>query len=371
MKWYVAALMVVMPLAADDSGLPADGKFRASATAGLEEAYLAPIFPSSHAANLLELKNGDLLCAWFSGSWEGESDVAIVLARLRKGSSQWSKPMVIDHHTGESYQNPVLFESADGTIWIFHTTQGAGQGESNAKVLVTRSTDGGERWSAPAVLFDTPGAFTRERLVVMPDGRWLLPLYISADNSSVMEISGDGGAHWKVCTVPESKGYIQPDVVRVGNEYIAWFRSRAADFIYRSTSADGCAWTAPRKTELPNNNASIQLAQLSNGHLVLAFNNKSKAGLRRPVSVALSKDRGASWGWVRDLETGRAVLDPGKDPNRRDPGREEYSYPSVIQAAGGKIVVAFTYRRETIRVVRFDEKWIESGGTVGEFQPHR
>jgi predicted neuraminidase len=367
------ALLLTIPLlaAADDPGPAEDGKYRPSALAGVEEAYLPKTFPSSHAANLLQLKNGDLLCAWFSGSWEGDSDVAIVLARLPKGSSQWTKPIVVDHHTGQSYQNPVLFQAPGGTVWIFHTTQGAGAGESNAKVLVTISSDDGRHWTPETVLFDTPGAFTRDRVVVMPDGRWMLPMYTSADNSSAVRISSDGGANWKNCPIPESKGYVQPDVVLVNSEYVAWLRSRAADFIYRSTSPDGCTWTAPRKTELPNNNASVQLEKLANGHLVLAFNNKSKGGPRRPLSVALSKDGGATWGWVRDLETGRAVLEPGKDPNRKEPGREEYSYPSVLQTADGKINVAYTWRRETIKVVRFDEKWIETGGTTGEYQPHR
>jgi predicted neuraminidase len=381
-----AALLALPMLAADGLDFPEGGKYRASRLAGVEEAYLAPIFASSHAANLLELKNGDLLCAWFSGTWEGNSDVAIVLARLPKGSSQWTKPQVVDHHTGESYQNPVLFEAADDTVWLFHTTQAAGQGEANAKVLVTRSKDGGAHWSAPQVLFDTPGAFTRQPVVVMPEGGWLLPMYISSSrdivsgaetNHSVVEISHDRGAHWKTCLVPDSNGYVQPDVIRLGGQYLAFFRSRFADFIYRSASSDGCAWSAPRKTDLPNNNASIQIAKLANGHLVLAFNNvgsvvtdgKPKAGPRKPLSVALSKDNGATWGWVRDLETGLAVPEPGKDPNRKEPGREEYSYPTVTQTRDGKINVAYTYRRYTIKAVRFEEQWIESGTTAGTYKP--
>src|SRR5947209_5802237 len=82
-------------------GAPVDGRLRASAIPGLKEAYLVPIFTSAHAANLLELKNGDLLCAWFSGTWEGNSDVTIVVSRLPAGSNQWTKPTVVDHHEGE------------------------------------------------------------------------------------------------------------------------------------------------------------------------------------------------------------------------------------------------------------------------------
>src|SRR5579871_5247457 len=115
MMWRVALatlLMAASAIAADEAlPFPADGKFRKSALAGAEEAYLARVFPSSHASNLLELRNGDLLCVWFSGTWEGNSDVAIVVSRLKKGSSQWSKPLVVDHREGVSFQNPVLFEA--------------------------------------------------------------------------------------------------------------------------------------------------------------------------------------------------------------------------------------------------------------------
>ena len=364
----VALIILLTPaFGAQAADPPHDGKFRPSQLPGVEEAYLRPIFPSSHAANLLVRKNGDLMCSWFSGTWEGNSDVAILLAILRKGASKWSKPRVVDHHPGESYQNPVLFESPDGTLWIFHTTQSAGQGEANAKVLVTLSRDGGEHWTAPEVLFDTPGAFVRQPVVVMPGGKWLLPIYIShpaggghpESSYSAVKISDDRGAHWKECSVPESTGYVQPDVIRASGPYLAFFRSRAADFIYRSESPDGCAWTAPQKTTLPNNNSSIQIAKLANGHLVLAFNNRSKTGPRKPLSVAVSKDGGETWRSIRDLETGPSAPEPGKDPMRKEPGREEYSYPSIVQTHDGKIYVAYTYERRTIKIVRFDEKWIE------------
>src|SRR4051794_33492581 len=153
-------------------GAPVDGRLSPSSIAGLKQAYLVPIFPSAHAANLLELKNGDLLCAWFSGTWEGNSDVAIVLSRLPAGSSEWTRPQVVDHHEGQSYQNPVLFEAPDGVLWLFHTTQGAGAGQANAKVLVAKSKDNGRTWSAPSGLFDQPGAFVRHPLLKLADGAW-------------------------------------------------------------------------------------------------------------------------------------------------------------------------------------------------------
>jgi phospholipase/lecithinase/hemolysin len=125
---------------------------------------------------------------------------------------------------------------------------------------------------------------------------------------------------------------------------------------------------------LPNNNASIQAAALSNGDIVLAFNNvgsvvtdgKPKAGPRKPLSVALSNDGGETWSAIRDLETGE--LPPGAAPvpaDRNLPGREEFSYPSIHQTRDGSIHVAYTYRRYTIKDVVFSADWLGKGSTVG------
>ncbi len=360
-------------------GVPLDGRFRPSHVAGTQEAYLTPIDPSSHAANLLQLKNGDVLCFWFSGTWEGNSGVAIVVSRLPKGSRQWTVPRKIDSREGESFQNPVGFQAADGTVWLFHTTQGANAGQNNSRVLVVKSSDNGITWSKPEILFEKAGAFIRQPLVIMPNGSWLLPMYYTPsqgittgaeNNYSAMKISADEGKTWKECDVPSSDGYVQPSVLQTKTHYVAFFRSRFADFIYRSVSTDGCKWTAPVKTILPNNNSSIQAVLLRDGKIAMAFNNvgsvtikgKPKTGPRRPLSLALSSDDGLTWGPIRDIELGH-VGHPIPDPLPKAPGREEFSYPAILQQQDGIVLVAFTYLRETIKTMSFPERWIEGNSS--------
>lgn len=343
------------------------------------------LFPSSHAANLITLKNGDVLCAWFSGTQEGDSDVAIVVSQLRHGSKQWTKPIVVDHQPGKSYQNPVPFQAPDGRIWIFHTEQNANAGQADAHVLYVTSEDNGGTWTSPKVLFDRAGAFTRQPLVVVSKDKWILPMYYTpsrgitkgADsNYSVTEITTDAGKTWRECEIPESQGLVQPSVLAISNHYIAFFRSRYADFVYRSTSDDGCKWSVPVATVLPNNNASIQVAKLKNRHLVIAFNNvkvsgekgKPRTGPRVPLSVALSEDEGKTWSFVRDIETRDPDFGKQFSGLSDKPGREEYSYPSIMQMPSGQIGVAYTYRRQTIKFVEFDENWIKQGSTAGDFK---
>jgi predicted neuraminidase len=297
----------------------ADGKLRPASVAGLQVAYLPIVFPSSHASNLLDLKNGDLLCAYYSGRWEGKSDVAIVISRLLKGSSQWTKPEVVAQQVGTAFENPVLFEPAAGTLWLIYTSQSADAGQSKAGIFYRTSADNGKSWSEAKFLLAKPGSFDRQRLVVSGND-WLFPIYYTprsdADNYSSVEISTDQGQSWKECVVPDSNGLVQPDLVEVSpRRFALFFRSRFADWIYTSQSEDGCSWTKPQPTQIPNNNSSIQVARLRNGHLAIAFNNiqattsrgKPTDYARFPLSVALSLDGGQTWPWVRDVDIGQDV----------------------------------------------------------------
>jgi predicted neuraminidase len=361
-----------------------DGVFRSNSN-GIEEAYLETLFPSSHAANLLQLKNGSILCFWFSGSHEGDSNVAIAFSRLTRDSAKWTKPVVIDHQEGRSFQNPVAFQTPDGRIWLLHTSQAAGEGQTNAKILYATSDDDGATWTTPRPMFDPPGSFDRHPPILIDATHWILPMYYTPSRTitdgaeshySAMQITADGGKTWKECTVPQSNGLVQPSIIRLKNgKFFALFRSRYADFIYESTSQNGCEWSVPFPTRFPNNNSSIQLTTLHDGSLALAFNNNSAGNLRGkpttskriPLSIALSQDEGKSWPWIRDIETGRTARQQiHSEAVKKNP--EEYSYPSVIQNAERKIYVAYSFSRETIKVVRFDEEWIKQGHTEGKFK---
>jgi predicted neuraminidase len=276
----------------------------------------------------------------------------------------------------------VLFQEPDGTIDLYHSTQQADAGEANAHVLHLVSKDNGVTWTQPALLFGEPGAFTRHPVVILKDGSWLLPLtYIAAagigkgpeTDFSVAEISQDQGVTWTECVMAGTQGRIQPSIVSLApGHLLAFFRSRASDFIYRSTSSDGCIWSPATATILPNNNASVQAFRLCDGHVVMAFDNSSKSsangGLRKPLSVALSLDGGNTWPYARDIEEGR----PGyglAEQTPKEPGREEYSYPSIMGTRKGEILVAYTYRRQTIKVVSITEDWIRQGGSARRSTP--
>jgi predicted neuraminidase len=373
-----------------------DGKVRRSSTAGLRVAYLPIVFPSSHSSNLLSLRNGDVLCAWYSGQWEGRSGVAVVISRLPKGSGQWTQPVVVAQEPGWAFENPVLFEPPTGPLWLFYTRQAADAGQSKSQIFYRTSYDDGKSWTGPKLLFDRPGSFDRQRLLVVGD-QWLFPMYYTPSSGitgedarrhySVVQISSDQGRTWKECPIPDSNGLVQPDILELSpRRFIAFLRSRFADWVYTSSSEDGCSWTAPRPTQIPNNNSSIQVVRLKDGHLVMVFNNiqatiereRPQMAPRWPLSIALSLDRGQTWPWVRDIDIGQEV--PQESVTSVIAGTDisdnkgaffgslfSYEYPSIVQTPDGTIHVSYTFRRRTIKYVNFDENWMKGGSTLGIF----
>lgn len=357
----------------------ADGVVRPSALIGAKQAYLPIIVNSSHASNLLALPNGDLLCFWFAGTWEGRSGVSIVMSRLDHGSNRWTLPVVLSNHPGRSDQNPVPFRAPDGRLWLFHTSQIANKGETNSVIYSLTSNDQGHTWTLPQLLFTEPGSFDRQHLVVFHN-EWLFPTEIVAsgdivtnaqNDRTIVKVSTNGGKTWSGCEVPGSGGLVQMDIVQLSEgHFIAFFRSRYADWVYKSDSTDGCHWSVPVPSQLPNNNSSIQVTRLKDEHLVIAFNNtqatttrgEPRTAPRNILSVAMSVDDGKTWPWVRDVQ-------PGNEPPTFRPAEvAEYSYPSVIQTADEMIQLTFTFRRETVKYMTFDEQWIKQGTTEGVFK---
>jgi predicted neuraminidase len=244
------------------------------------------------------------------------------------------------------------------------------------------SDDRGRTWSEPRPYFTVPGTFDRQPLVIF-HGQWLFPLYrtdvrsttdSAKSDHSVVDIAKDEGKTWAACDVPASTGPVQMNIIKLSeDQLIAFFRSRASDWIYRSASTDGCHWSAPVATRLPNNNASIQAVRLHDGHLAIIFNNtqsikkrsegsKAVEGPRTILTVALSVDGGETWPWVRDVQSGK------EPPPFRAPEDPEYSYPSIAQTPNGKIRISFSFRRETIKYMTFNEDWIRHGTTTGLFK---
>lgn len=104
--------------------------------------------PQNHAANLLPLDDGSLMCVWFGGSQEGKADISIWGSRLAPGSDRWSEAVKLSDDPDRSEQNPVLFQAPDNVLWLLWTAQFAGRHCALPPLPRWRTKLGGHRYAA-------------------------------------------------------------------------------------------------------------------------------------------------------------------------------------------------------------------------------
>lgn len=362
------------------------------ASPGRWDAYIPSPSLQNHAASLARLPGGELACVWFGGTMEGMPDISIHMSIFDKDKGCWSPAVKFVDNPTRSEQNPLLFNAADGAVWLMYTSQVSGNQETSV-VRRRVSPDGGKTFGPPHTMIDAPGTFIRQRIVTLPSGDLLLPVFKcrkvanepwtgNHDISAVFR-SKDGGTTWSQIDVPQSMGQVHMNIVEAGNgKMIAVYRSRWADHIHMSRSSDGGAsWSTPVPTVLPNNNSSIQCVRLGDGRLAMVYNHSSAANAegrrtslydelddnaqqlstpaqgrqafwgapRAPMSLIFSTDNGETWTGRRDLEIGDGYC---LSNNSVDGMNREFSYPTLLEGPDGTLDIAFTYFRQGIKHVR-------------------
>lgn len=327
----------------------------------------------NHASTVVELKNGDVLVAWFGGSREGAQEVKIYGARLHRG--KWSRPVVLASADGVACWNPALFHTKDGRLWLYYKY---GTHPSTWKGARKWSGDEGRTWSEVEYLPDGILGPIKDKPLVLADGtivsgssvengKWNVWIERSTDNGKTWTKFGPitvsasedvpsaaalaaaqmkqappvDGVHTKV--YPPSKttvGIIQPSVVWMGGKHLRFFarsRTRAAQIAVADSWDDGKTWTQAHFIGLPNPNSGIDAVRLKDGRIVLAFNDSYNE--RTPLNLAVSRD-GEHFRMFRTLDDG-----PG-----------QYSYPAIVQARNGDLMITYSWRRQSIKFVRLPLK---------------
>jgi len=300
--------------------------------------------PQCHASTITQLPDGDILAAWFAGEYEKAKDVAILSSRLPDGASSWSTPVVLNDAPGLSEGNPVLFSAPDGITWFFYLVM-YGDMWDHCKVHYRTSADSAKTWSEEKTLIKRKGFALRNLPIILDNGTFILPaanemLYtplfmLTRNNFKSMKKTGTN--------LRDEGGLDQPTIVQLSDgSVLAYFRStQPKSTIMKSVSRDGgLSWSDPEPTEFPNPESGIAMTKLSNGNLVLVYNDSKTR--RSPLTVAMSEDDGTTWPWKRNIET---------EPF-------EFSYPCVIQTRDNLIHVTYTWKRTNIKHAAFNEEWI-------------
>jgi predicted neuraminidase len=315
-------------------------------------------FPSAHASTIVELRNGDLMAAWFGGTKEGAPDVAIWSSTRHAGT--WTTPKEMAREKDIATYNPVLFYTRDGRLWLYYKFGPHPTSWTGARRW---SNDDGKNWSPvehlPAGLYGP----IRAKPLLLPDGTlvsgtsvesyrsWACWIERSTDNGKTFTKSGPitvapnfvkpADSSKGPEAVPDSfdwgqtEGIIQPSVVSLGPNHLRIYAratSRTGKICVADSRDAGLTWTQAHPLDIPNPNSGIDAVALRDGRIVLLYNQTSTG--RTPLNLAVSRD-GEHFHMFLVLE--------------KDPG--EYSYPALIQGADGSLHMTYTWNRKTIRYV--------------------
>jgi predicted neuraminidase len=369
-----------------------------------------------HASSIVECPDGSLMCAWFHGSGERTSpDVVIQGARLKQGQTAWSAIFPMADTPNVPDCNPVLFVGSDSGLWLYWIAVPAERWEDSLLRLRRAQDymgDGPPRWDWQDDLLLEPGDrfatemaakfhalrpslpklgdprerrlgeamarlqleawdkskrqrgwMTRCHLTVLPNGRWLLPLYSDGFLAGLMAISDDQGKSWRASGPIIGAALNQPSVVqRKNGTLVAYLREEAFDtgddeqlwhrIMLSESRDDGESWSLAVPTDLPNPNSSLEVVALRDGRWVMAYNDSEKD--RHTLALAMSRDEGHSWPWRRRLED--------------NPGGQ-FHYPSIIQTPEGRIQMTYTFQPgsdtgRSIKHVCLDPDWIKTSNSL-------
>jgi predicted neuraminidase len=330
-----------------------------------------------HCPSLCEVSPGSLVCAWYAGTREGAKDVGVWLSDLGPTTATtpavdspvtasaspgavnaWSVPRVIldrEIATREldryirKVGNALLFTDAEQRLWLIYVSIAVG-GWSGSSLNARCSLDRGVTWQPSHRLSLSPcfniSELVRAAPIRLASGEIGLPIYHEFVGQFPemlwLRPSGNQLAATKT-RMAGGHSFIQPVIVPMGPKHaIAYLRNLTPDRCigYQETQDAGRTWTTPRSLSLPNPNSSMAAVRLSNGSVLMAFNDSKDN--REDMTLAVSPDGIHDWKRIMTLD--------------RVP-QEFFAYPYLIRSSDGMIHLVYSWKMRKVRHVAFNEAW--------------
>ena len=347
----------------------------------LTDELITPGAPSAHASTIAETPDGNLVVAYFAGTYERNPDCNIYVHVREKGSKEWSPAILAADGRSAGINtssspvktacwNPVLTAMPSGELWLFYKV---GKTVGDWTGWLVRSADGGYSWSKPEPLpqgFLGPiknkplllrDSLGHDRLVCgsSTEGHgWrfhveILDLSVSPGAAGRWRYVGPVASTTAVKTddnQPHPIDCIQPSILQLADGRLqVLMRTHNARLATSYSSDNGDTWSPVTLTGIVNNQSGTDAVTLlkpfrKDGMTmrhVLVYNDfetlpHTRKGPRTPLSLALSPD-GQSWYHWLTLE---------------DSPAGEYSYPAIIQGSDGTLHCTYTWQRKRIAYKR-------------------
>ena len=302
------------------------------------------LYGFNHAPSVVRMADGELLCAWFSGTYEASVHQVILGAYARDDGRTWDRAFVLQDTPRVSDFDPAFI--ADGSrTWFIYTAgrhirwpfvkNEAAEVGPDSFFIYTRSTeDNGRTWSQPVRIHQ---GGSRSNGIQLTSGELLLPVHaLDGKGPAGILKSIDGGKTWKrfgEVTTPHEQD--EPTIAELAGGEILMVLRTGDGFLWTVKSKDrGETWEKPQRSDIPAARASHNVFRLNDGRILLTHG-ESRISPRTPLTMRLSTD---GMTWQPPLVLAEIVV-PGKDELVWD---RQVTYPSVTQLKDGTIVVVWT-----------------------------
>ncbi len=322
--------------------------------------------PEVHSAAAIELADNNIMAFWYGGTREGHKDVNLYKNIWHNSQLQWGKESTITSrlHTRDGTSryirklgNPVVTRGPDNSIWLFYVSVSIG-GWAGSAINLIISYDEGDSWSPAKRLITSPffniSTLLKGSPIHYTDGSIGLPVYheFLGKFAELLRLDSLGNVIDKT-RLSWGKTSLQPVIVPFSSaQAISMMRYHGDPphrILSQYTKDSGLSWSAVEKTTLPNPNAGIHAIQLSDGQLLLAFNNHEDE--REDMTLATSGNQAKSWEIKKVIE---------KDHLEEPDNAKQFAYPWLLQTKNGNIHLLYTWHKSHIKHQIFNRQWLES-----------
>lgn len=322
-----------------------------------------------HPADIIKLKNGDILLLSREATEHFANDGDVIMLRSKDGGKTWGDKQVISAIKDLDEREGCGIQLKDGTIivgifyndlyipdgtynWNSRVKLPASIGRPRLGAHFITSKDNGKTWSQ-AKFVDIKGMpFTgiegpTDAPIEMPDGSVIMGvigygLYGDSKNiGAVMLRSTDKGNTWTyvstIASDPGGKlgGFVEPGIVRTKTgRIIAGLRNHNDENAIWMTYSDdnGKTWIPVFKTEMVGHPAD--LIQLSDGRIMATYGVRDGIGRHTEpggIRACFSSDNGQTW----DINTEVQL--------RSDFINWDIGYPESMELPDGRVMTAYYF----------------------------
>jgi sialidase-1 len=282
--------------------------------------------PRNSEGDFVTLKDGSILFVYshYFGNSDDDHATAYLAGRVSTDNGRtWTKDdrLIVEQEGKMNVMSVSLLRLQNGSIALFYLKKNS---TSDCIPLMRISTDEARTWSEPIpCITDRKGYYVlnNDRVIQLKDGRLLMSvaLHQTPDENTWSNgarlfsyYSDDNGKTWTSSPqVANTDNVIlqEPGVVELKSGEIMMIIRASAGTQYKSYSKDrGQTWSAAEPTNIksPLSPATIQRIP-STQDLLMVWNNNGGEnpaikGKRTPLTIAVSKDEGKTWQFVKNLE---------------------------------------------------------------------